>query len=88
MDATFYAFVALALFVGLLVVLKVPEIVGKGLDDRAARIAAELAEAERLRQEAEALLAEYRRRADEAEAEAERIVADAKREAERLTAET
>lgn len=88
MDATFYAFIALALFLGLLVALKVPGMIGKGLDDRAARIAAELAEAERLRKEAEALLADYVRRAGEAEAEAAKIVADAQKEAVRLTAET
>lgn len=87
MDATFYAFVALALFIGLLVVLKVPAVIGKSLDDRAAGIAAELAEAERLRKEAEALLADYQRRASEAEAEAAKIVADAQKEAIRLTAE-
>jgi F-type H+-transporting ATPase subunit b len=87
-DATFYAFVALVLFFVLLAAVKVPALVGRALDDRAARIAEELGEAERLRKEAEALLADYVRRADEAEAEALRIVADAKREAERLTAET
>lgn len=88
MDATFYAFVALVLFLALLAGLKVPAMIGKALDERAGRIAAELAEAERLRQEAEALLADYRRRAGEAEAEAAKIVAEAHKEAARLTAET
>ena len=77
MDATFYAFVALVLFIAALVALKVPGMIGKGLDARAERIAAELAEAERLRKEAEALLADYAARAAEAETEAARIVADA-----------
>lgn len=88
MDATFYAFVALVLFIGLLMALKVPAMISQGLDKRAEGIAAELAEAERLRQEAEALLADYVRRAGEAETEAEKIVEDAKKEAARLTTET
>lgn len=88
MDATFYAFIALVLFLAALVALKVPGMIGKGLDARAERIAAELAEAERLRKEAEALLADYAARAAEAETEAARIVADARKEAVRLTQET
>lgn len=88
MDATFYAFVALVLFLAALVALKVPGMIGKGLDARAERIAAELAEAERLRNEAAALLADYAARAAAAETEAARIVADAKKEAVRLTQET
>lgn len=88
MDATFYAFVALVLFFVVLVALKVPGSIGQSLDARAGRIAAELAEAERLRHEAEALLADYAARAGEAETEAARIVAEARKEAARLTQET
>ena len=57
------------------------------LDARADRIAAELAEAKRLREEAEAIVAEYRKRQLAAEQEARDIVAAAKTEAERLAAE-
>ena len=57
------------------------------LDGRAARIKAELDEARRLRDEAQALLAEYQRKRGEAEQEAEAIVAGARDEAERLAAE-
>jgi F-type H+-transporting ATPase subunit b len=59
----------------------------KSLDDRADQIRNELAEAKRLREEAQHLLAEYQRKRKEAEAEAAHIVAAAEREAEMLTTE-
>jgi F-type H+-transporting ATPase subunit b len=59
----------------------------KMLDARAARIKAELDEAQRLREEAEALLAEYQRKQREAKGEAEAIVAQARDEAARLRRE-
>ena len=86
-DATFYAFVGLVLFLALIVYLKVPGTMGKALDQRAEKIANELAEAKRLREEAQSLLAEYQRKRKEAEADAAAIVATAQREAEALTAE-
>jgi F-type H+-transporting ATPase subunit b len=86
-DATFYAFVGLVLFLALIVYLKVPGTMGKALDQRAEKIASDLAEAKRLREEAQSLLAEYQRKRKEAEAEAAAIVATAQREAEALTAE-
>ena len=58
------------------------------LDDRADGIRKELDEARRLREEAEALLADYRRKTERADEEAKAIVEQAKREAETLTAET
>ncbi|NNG72966.1 F0F1 ATP synthase subunit B [Rhizobium laguerreae] len=86
-DATFFAFVGLVLFLALVVYLKVPGIMARSLDDRADQIRNELAEAKRLREEAQHLLAEYQRKRKEAEAEAAHIVAAAEREAEMLTAE-
>jgi len=59
----------------------------KSLDARAARIRAELEEAQRLREEAEALLADYQKKQRDAAKEAEAIVAHAKVEAERLQRE-
>ncbi|AYG58263.1 F0F1 ATP synthase subunit B [Rhizobium jaguaris] len=87
LDETFFAFVALIIFLGLVVYLKVPGMMAKSLDDRADQIRNELAEAKRLREEAQHLLAEYQRKRKEAEAEAAHIVAAAEREAEMLTAE-
>ncbi len=54
------------------------------LDDRAGRIRADLDEAQRLRHEAEQLLAEYQRKEREAVAEAQALVAHARQEAERI----
>ena len=65
----------------------VHRIVGKSLDERAARIRAELDETRKLKDEAAALLADYQRKRHEAEGEAQAIIADAKAEAERLAAE-
>ncbi|KRB49900.1 ATP F0F1 synthase subunit B [Rhizobium sp. Root708] len=87
LDATFFAMIGLFIFLGLVVYLKVPGMMAKSLDDRADQIRNELAEAKRLREEAQHLLAEYQRKRKEAEAEAAHIVAAAEREAEMLTAE-
>ena len=54
---------------------------------RGARIKSELDEAKKLREEAQALLAEFERKGREAEKEAEGIIASAKAEAERLAVE-
>lgn len=86
-DNTFFAFVSLLIFLGLIVYLKVPGMMAKSLDDRADQIRNELAEAKRLREEAQHLLAEYQRKRKEAEAEAANIVAAAEREADMLTTE-
>ena len=74
-------------FVLLLAYLGVHRKLADGLDQRQARIKAELGEATRLREEAQALLAEFERKGHAAESEAEAIIASAKAEAERLAAE-
>ena len=58
-----------------------------GLDTRAKRVRHELDEARRLREEAAAVLDDYKRRRAQAEKDAEAIVAGAREEAERLAAE-
>lgn len=87
MDATFWAFISLVIFLAIVVYLKVPGMMGKSLDERAGRISNELEEARRLREEAQQLLAEYQRKRREAEQEAGEIVAAAKREASHLVEE-
>ena len=84
MDATFWAFVALVIFLAIVFYMKVPATISKSLDERAVRIRNELDEARRLREEAQQLLAEYQRKRKEAEKEAGDIVAAAKREAGQL----
>lgn len=78
---------AFVLFLALLVYLGAHRRITGALDERQARIKAELDEARRLRDEAQALLAEFERKGREAEAEAAAIVASATAEAERLAVE-
>lgn len=59
----------------------------KALDHRKDRIKQELDDARRLRDEAAALLADYKKRTASAEREAQEIIASAKEEAERIAAE-
>ncbi|MDM7850218.1 F0F1 ATP synthase subunit B [Pseudochrobactrum kiredjianiae] len=87
MDATFWALIGLIIFLAILAYLKVPAMMGRSLDERAANIAKELDEARTLREEAQALLAEYHRKRKEAEKEAGEIVASAQREAAALLTE-
>jgi F-type H+-transporting ATPase subunit b len=86
-DATFWSAVALVILIGLFIYLGVHRKVAEALDRRAARIKSELDEARKLKDEARALVAEYRARRESAVKEAEEIVANAKAEAERLAAE-
>ena len=87
MDATFWALVALIIFLGVVVYLKVPGMLTKNLDERADNIRNDLEEARRLREEAQELLAEYQRKRKEAEQEASDIVAAAERDAELMAKE-
>jgi len=86
-DQTFWALIALIIFMAVVVYLKVPAMISKSLDERAERIRGELDAARRLREEAQQLLAEYQQKRKEAEEEAGEIVEAAKREAEQLVAE-
>ncbi|MEO8758133.1 MAG: ATP F0F1 synthase subunit B [Devosia sp.] len=86
-DAAFWATIALFIFIGVMLYLKLPSMIGKALDGRIKAIEGELAEAERLRQEAKFLLEEYEAKRQAATTEAESIVAAAREEAFRLTAE-
>lgn len=86
-DASFWALVGLILFLALVVYLKVPGMMAKSLDERAENIRKELDEAKRLREDAQALLAEYQKKRKEAEADAAQIISAAEREAAALTEE-
>lgn len=87
LDNTFYATVALVIFIGLMLYFGVPRIISKMLDGKIKQIADDIAEAKKLREEAVALLAEYEQKRVAAEAEAEGIITAAREEAVRLTAE-
>ncbi len=86
-EAEAWVAIAFVLFLALLVYLGAHRRVIGGIDARQARIKAELDEAVRLRQEAQAVLAEFERKARDAEGEAVAIVASATAEAERLAVE-
>jgi F-type H+-transporting ATPase subunit b len=79
--------IGFVVFVALLVYLRTHRKVADALDQRQARIKAELSEASRLFEEAQALLAEFERKALGAESEAEAIIDSAKAETERLAGE-
>jgi F-type H+-transporting ATPase subunit b len=87
LDAEFWVALAFVAFLGGLAYLGAHESLAKLVDQRRERIRAELDEARRLKEEAQALLAEYQRKQHEAEEEAAAILAGAKAEAERLNEE-
>lgn len=86
-DPTFWVAVGTALFIAVVIWQRVPQMVAKMLDDRAAAIKTELDEAKRLRAEAEVLLNEYRAKTANAAQEAQAIVDAAKVSAERMAAD-
>ena len=86
-DAEFWVGIAFVLFLGIMVWLKVPGMVAGALDAKAEQIRAELAEAERLRKEAENLLASIRARREAAETQAAELLASAEVEARQLEAD-
>lgn len=78
--------VALAMLVVFAIMIwqKVPAAIGKALDSKIKTIREQLAEAEALRKDAEALKAEYAAKAEAAEQEAAAVVERAKHEAQAL----
>jgi F-type H+-transporting ATPase subunit b len=86
-DPEFWVAVAFVIFLALVAKLGGFKALTNGLDKRGERIAGELGEAKRMREEAQALLASYEKRRREAETEAQSIIAQAKAEAERLAKE-
>jgi F-type H+-transporting ATPase subunit b len=87
MDATFWAMIALFIFIGVVIYMKVPGMIAKALDERAAKIRNDLDDARRLREEAQQLLVEFQKKRKEAEKEAADMVAAAKRESDLIIEE-
>jgi F-type H+-transporting ATPase subunit b len=83
-DPEFWVAVGTAIFIAILIWKRVPQMTANSLDSRATAIAREIEEAQRLRSEAEALLAQYRQKQAAAETEAQSILAEARAEAERF----
>jgi F-type H+-transporting ATPase subunit b len=87
-QSEFWVAVSFFIFMGVLVYLGVHRKVTSALDARALRISKELEEARRLREEAEKLLADYRRKLGDVVTEVDNIIALAANQAETLAAET
>ncbi len=85
-STTFWVGVAFAIFV-IAVFKPGRRVLTQALDGRIANIRGEVEEAQRLREEAQAMLASYQRRQREAIQEAEQIIAHAREEAERSKAQ-
>jgi F-type H+-transporting ATPase subunit b len=82
------AWIALAMIVVLAIMVwkKVPRAIGEALDDKIALIRNQLAEAESLRKEAEALKAEYAKKAKSADKDRDALLERARHEAEEIVA--
>jgi F-type H+-transporting ATPase subunit b len=86
--AEFWVGVSFLLFVGILIYRGVPGMIASALDRRAEQIRKELAEAQRLREEAQTILAQMQRKESEAKGEAQAILDLARQEAEFYALET
>ncbi len=82
MEPPFLVAVAFFFFVGLIIWQKVPGMIAKALDERADKIRAQLDEARTLKEEGQALLAQYQRKHRDAEKDAKAMIAQAREEAE------
>ncbi len=80
-NTDFVVILAFLLFVAILVLAKVPSMLGQQLDNRADGIQSELDEARALRDEAQTILASYERKQKEVQEQADRIVASAREDA-------
>jgi F-type H+-transporting ATPase subunit b len=86
--AEFWVGVSFFAFLLILAYYKVPGLIAKALDERAAAIRKELDEARRLREEAQNLLADYQKRHRNAGQEADAIIEQARHEAQLYAQET
>ncbi|HEY5338746.1 MAG TPA: ATP F0F1 synthase subunit B [Rhizomicrobium sp.] len=87
LEPEFWVAVGFVIVIGLIIYLGAPKMIGNVLDDRALAIKAELDEAARLRAQAQALLADYKRKSANAETEAAAIISEARADAERVAGE-
>ena len=87
-EPEFWVAVSFFIFIGVLLYFGVHKKVASALDVRALRISKELEEVRRLREEAEKLLADYRRKLSDVLTEVDDIIALARKQAEILAVET
>ena len=86
LDSTFFVGVAMAVFIAILLWKKIPALITRGLDKQIAAIRSRLDEAAALRAEAEALKAEYHKKAKAADKDAKAMIERAQHEAEAIVA--
>ncbi len=87
MNAEMWVAAGFVVFLAILAYLGIHGRLGAALDDRARKVADELAQAKRLHDEAAAVLDSFKRKGAAAEAEAAAIVAQARKEAELMSQE-
>ena len=83
-DAPMFISLAMIVVIAIIIWKRVPGAIGKALDNKIAVIRNQLSEAEALRNEAEALKAEYQKKSGEAEAEAKALLERARHEADAM----
>jgi len=87
-DPAFWVAVAFFGFLALVTYFKAPQLIASKLDERAAMIKTQLDEAQKLREDAQALFADYQRQQRDALKTADEIVARAKEDADILKKES
>lgn len=86
-DTAIYVLVAFLIVIGIFAKAGLHKTMLSGLDKRALKIADEINEARKMREEAQELLASYQRRQREAEEEAAGIIEQARKDAARMAAD-
>ena len=86
-DATFWTAISFFIFIAILIYLKVPQKMNNSLTDKINEIKKELEEAEKLKEEAKNLFANYENKIDKSKKETEEIINAAKKENEKTIIE-
>jgi len=82
-DATFWIAISFFIFFAILIYLKVPQKMNNSLSDKINEIKKELEEAEKLKEEAKNLFADYENKIDKSKKETKEIINTAKKESEK-----
>lgn len=86
-DSSFWVLIAFLIVIGVFARVGLHKSIASGLDKRSQKIADEINEARKMREEAQELLAQYQRRQRQAESEAAAIIEQAQSDAKRMTDE-
>ena len=81
-DATFWVAVSFLIFVGLIFYLKVPQKIGRSLDESIKKIKEEIDNAEKLKDEAKNILGEYESKVGKSKEEIKNLIHKAEKQAE------